>query len=791
MPKYWICTLLSCLAMVASGQNISQTIRGKVCDAESKVLLPGVVVSVIGSNLGAVTDADGNFRVDSVPVARLSLRIAYIGYKEKIIPGIILTSAKEQVLSIDLEQSVAELSEVEVVGKNTQDQNNQMALISARGFNVEETERYAGSRGDPARMVSNFAGVQGSNDSRNDIVVRGNSPFGVIYRLEGIESPNPNHFAVAGTMGGPVSILNNKMLANSDFFTGAFSSEYGNSTAGVFDLKLRAGNNQKRETTAQFGFLGTELTTEGPLGKKGASYLVNYRYSTLKLFESLKVKIGTSAVPSYQDAAFKLNFPTKNGGLSIFGIGGVSNIAILVSDKKQQEEEIYGDKDRDQYFGSSLGLVGMSYYARHSDRTYSKLTLAGSISGAYAHHDKVYFNARYELDSLKRILGYRFSQGKQMISYSLNYKKSSKTSYRVGFLMDRFDVDLRDSVFNTVSTNFEIREKTRTNTLLLQPFVQVKHKFSDSFTASVGLHGQIFALNGAQVLEPRLALSRELNHRSSVSLAYGLHSQLQPMYIYFHQFSSSFAQMGQHNRNLGFTKSHHIVLGHRYQLNPGLQIKSEAYYQYLYNVPVEKLSSSVSLINQGTGFTRLFPSELVNKGIGRNYGLELTLERSFSRGYYFMLSGSLFKSEYQGSDHIWRSTDFDTRFAANLLIGREWKVGKKSVLGLGSKTTFAGGRRYGPADITASAIRGEVVYQDSLRNSLQFKDYFRTDLKLMYRSNRSKVTHEIGLDLVNLLGTKNLLTLTYAPNPQKPAENPIREEYQLGFLPLFYYKIDF
>ncbi len=794
MRKYSILLALLFLVVSISAQEITQTVRGKVLDAETKQPLMGAVVAVVGFEvlgLGANTNETGDFTIEKVPVGRQTMRVNYVGYKEKILAGLIVSSGKELVVTIELEELVATLTQVEIVGNAGQQTNNDMATVSAKSFNVEETERFAGSRGDLARMASNFAGVQGSNDSRNDIVIRGNSPFGVVYRIEGIESPNPNHFAVAGTAGGPVSILNNKVLANSDFFTGAFPAEYGNATAGVFDIRLRNGNNQKQEFTAQLGFLGTELTAEGPLGKGGASYLINYRYSTLKLFESINFKIGTAAIPNYQDGAFKINIPTQKGSFSVFGIGGTSKIDIVISDRKQQEDEIYGDKDRDQYFGSSLALGGVSYSTRYTDKTYAKLTLAASGTSVYAHHDKVYFNQQFQLDSLKPILGYDFRQGKQMLSYVVNHKMNAQKSLRFGVLADRLGLNLLDSIFNNSSLIFETRANTKTHTFLIQPFAQYKYKFTDQLTLNGGVHAQLFALNKSATIEPRLGLVWETSPTAAFGVAYGLHSQLQPLYIYYHQFKNENGVLGQHNQQLGFTKSHHLVASYQFQLKQGLRIKTESYYQYLFNIPIEKTPSSFSLINQGTGFTRIFPNELVNGGIGRNYGLEFTLERFFDKSYFYLISASIFKSEYQGSDHQWRSTDFDTRFAVNFLIGKEWKVGKKSVIGLGNKTTLSGGRRYGPADVAASALKGEVVYQDALRNSQQFKNYFRTDIKLSYRSNRARVAHEIGLDLVNVLNTKNLLTLTYAPNPTKPDENPIKEEYQLGFLPLFYYKIDF
>jgi hypothetical protein len=253
----------------------TQTVRGTIVDNESKFPLPGVNVMVITDStirLGAATNANGQFKIEGVPLGRQQIKISFIGYNTQVVT-VQVTSGKEVIVNVEIEESSEMMQEFKVVANENKEVNNEMATVSAQQFSVEETERYAGSRGDPARMASNFAGVQGTDDSRNDIVIRGNSPLGVVYRIEGVDIPNPSHFAITGSSGGPTSMLNNKLLANSDFFTSAFPAEYGNSTSGIFDLKLRSGNNQNYEFQAQFGVLGAELLAEGPFKKgKNASF---------------------------------------------------------------------------------------------------------------------------------------------------------------------------------------------------------------------------------------------------------------------------------------------------------------------------------------------------------------------------------------------------------------------------------------------------------------------------------------------------------------------------------------
>lgn len=789
-------TILCCLALTLSAvAQYKQTIKGTITDKESKIPLVGVSVSVIDVEpvQGTVTNTEGEFIIKDVSVGKHTIQLSYLGYNSVTMQGVLVTSAKEVILNVEMEESANKLDEVVI--KDRREHINEMALISTRTFDVQETERYAGSRADPARMASNFAGVVGADDSRNDIVIRGNSPQGVLWRLEDIDIPNPNHFAVSGTSGGPVTILNNKTLANSDFFTGAFPSEYGNSTAGVFDLKMRNGNTDRYEVTGQLGFLGTELAAEGPISRKQkSSFLFTYRYSTLKLFEGLNIKIGTNSVPSYQDGAMKLNFPMgKKANLSFFGIGGTSKIDLIVSNLTEQPEELYGESDRDQYFSTNTGVLGTSFSYIINSTTYSKITIAQTATDVRATHDKVFRAPDFSVDSLKYILGYRFLTNATVAHWYLNKKLNSRNTLKGGIIANYYNLDLVDSSRQYPPTlqTWQHRLNYQGNTTLLQAYLQYKYRPSDAITITAGLHGQYLTHNGSKALEPRVGLRYTATSNNIFTIGYGLHSQLQPLYQYFTALPQNSVN-AMHNYNVDFTRSHHSVAGFEHIFSRVLRLRSEVYYQYLYNVPIEqRMGSSFSGLNQGSNFSRLFPDTLVNAGTGYNYGLELTIEKSFSDNYYIMLSGAVFDSKAKGNDGVYRNTDYNSHFAANLLTGYEYKLGKNSVLLTGLKITYAGGRRYSPPDVAASNIEGDLIVIDSLRNTLQFKNYFRADIKLGVRINRKKVTHEIAIDLVNIMNTKNILSNTYNYDLASQGQYPFVTQYQLGFLPLFYYRVDF
>ena len=774
-----------------------QRIKGSITDKESKTPLIGVTVSItdITPAPGAVTDGSGNFTVENVPVGKHTVTVSYLGYQGITMNDVLVTSAKEVVLAIELEESAVKMNEVVVSQKR--EHINDLALVSTKTFDVQETERYAGSRSDPARMASNFAGVQGGDDSRNDIIIRGNSPQGVLWRMEGVDIPNPNHFDIPGTTGGPVSMLNDKTLSNSDFFMGAFPAEYGDAVAGVFDLRLRNGNNDHYEFTGQLGLLGTELAAEGPISRKdGSSFLFTYRYSTLALFQGLHIQIGTTSIPNYQDATFKLNFPIgKKSDIAVFGIGGLSNINLIVSNLSSPPNELYGESDRDQYFTSNTGVIGATYSHTINQSTYTKLTVAETGNDVDAHHNYVFRDSTFRTDSIKPILGYKFLTTSTVAHWYVNKKLSAKHTIKFGIINNLYHLNLIDSSrqYPPTRQSWQNREDFNGNTDLAQAYVQYKYRPTDALTFTAGIHGQYLTHNGSAAIEPRVGMRWALTNKDVITAGYGLHSEMLPLYQYFAHDTASPASV-MNNYNVGFIRSHHFVVGYDKVLSKDLRMKVEAYYQYLFDVPVEtRAGSSYSALDQGTGYSRDFPDTLKNTGTGYNYGLEFTLEKTFSHGYYFLFTGSLFNSMAKGNDGVYRPTDYDTHYALNLLGGYELKLGRYSTLTTGIKITFIGGKLYSPIDTAATNKYGDAIVVDSERNTLQFKPYFRTDLKLGVRFNSKRVTHEIALDLVNIFNTQNVIAATYSYGlyQQNGSMGAFYYQYQLGFLPIFYYKIDF
>jgi len=794
----------------------TQTVRGVVTDQESKMPIIGAAVILLGSDplVGTTTDFDGKFKLEKVSTGRIDLQITYLGYEPRTMSGVELTAGKELVLNIMMVEMVMKQQEVVVKAEKRKEETiNTMTTVSARVFSTEEAERYAGSRNDVSRMATNFAGVRGANDASNDIVIRGNSPTGLLWRLEGVDIPNPNHFGNLGSTGGPVSMLNTNVLSNSDFLTGAFPSEYGNGISGVFDLKMRHGNNEKHEFLAQLGFNGVELGAEGPLSRRtGASYLVNFRYSTLALFKLGGVDFGTGdAVPQYTDMSFKVRMPTKKLGIfEIFGMGGMSSIDFIASEQDTSAQNFYTDGALDVYDRTKTAFVGFSHTYLFQNNAYTKLTIAASTQMNQDVVDSVDTDRNPFQWYRQDFQDHRF----QAVFF---YKKkfSAKHNLLVGLRSTVFYSVLKDSSYVSEWERFQTLTDFDGTTALLQPYAQWQWRWNDAWTLNTGIHLQTLTLNWATAVEPRVGLQWKVNPRHRLSLAYGLHSQMAALDRYFLVLEDSLGNREMPNRNLGFVRSHHVVLGYDWSLPMDMRFKVEGYFQSIYGAGVGADSSSYSTLNVGS-FSQDGPNRLVNDGTGTNYGLELTFEKFLTKGYYWLLTASFYDSKYRGSDGVLRNTVFNGNYVVNVLGGYELQLNRKnpkvktpraglSEKGLARwdkkqkrkegtshslkfdvKFTIAGGARYTPIDLTASEQAGMAVYRDDLAFSEQFDPYYRLDLGLTFRMSRKRVTQEFSASCQNVTDKQNPLYLRY-----DRAQNKLVNVNQLGVYPLLQYKLLF
>ena len=694
--------------MKAQTDQINQTIRGQVCDVASGEPMIGVTITVEndrssesrqarldgrvvtiegeanGTTMATVSDVDGNFVINNVPVGRHSVRATYIGYEPVLLKEQLVSSGKELVLTLKMRESISELGEVVIKPRvNKQQPLNEMAQVGARMFSVEEATRYAGGMADPARTASMFAGVA-TGGATNGISIHGNSPQMLQWRVEGVEVPNPNHFAEITEAGGGVfTSLNGTVLANSDFLTGAMPAEFGNALSGAFDMKMRVGNNTKYEHAIQVGTLGVDFASEGPLGKGSkASYLVNYRYSFLEIAKKLHAINMENETLDYQDLSFKLNMPTKKAGtFAVWFTGLIDNYENKVPDVSEWETLWDMNDSWSRQRNCAVGL-NHSYRFKSGGSLHSSVAFTGAYRKLGVNDYDTAMNMMPEMDG-------RNSQWNVIISTQHQHKFSSRYTMQNGFEHQHLDFHTwMDYIHETGGPLYRVYD-SEGNTGLTRLYTNHKVALSSRLSTVAGMNVMWFNLNNQWLVEPRISLQYKTSPSSTLSVAYAINSRKETTDTYFVLMDGKYP-----NNDLGLTRSHHISASFAHRLGENAMLKIEPYWQWLFDVPVEQ-GTTYSILNHRKFFQ---DRVLVNEGAGRNYGIDLTLERYLKDGLYGMITATLFKSEYRDAQGQWHHSRHDRRYITNILGGKEWMIGKakKNVFGINGRLTMMGGDRYTP-----------------------------------------------------------------------------------------------
>jgi len=761
-------------------QNVTQTVKGRVFEEGTDITLPGANIVIPGTNplIGTNSDTDGNFRIDAVPVGRYSIKISFLGYEPLVLNEILVSSGKEFVITAGLKPLVTQINEVVVRAVTGKDKPlNTMATVSARAFSVEEASRYAGGLDDPARLASSFAGVA-SNMSSNGIVVRGNAPKGILWELEGVEIANPSHFAnITAFGGGGITALSSQMLANSDFYTGAFPAQYGNALSGVFDLKLRTGNDEKYEHTFQIGALGTDISSEGPLCKgKSYSYLFNYRVSTLALISPLLPENAKGI--NYHDLSFMLNFPAgASGTFSLWGLMGYDNmVQEAVEDTVKWQYDHDKERHNSRLFLGSLGVNHKFNPGKNTSVSTSVAVSGNSIS--------------WKVDDIDNSMQYLTSQdiynieGRYIFTSTVNHKFSVRHSNRSGVTISNLNYNLKISDALQTGSSPVVLTDEKGNSNLLVAFTQSRFNITERIMLNIGLHAQYFALNNKASLEPRVAVKWSFTPLQGISLGYGNHSQIEPLYLYFISREKG-NSMTYPDKNMDFSKAHHFVAGYDLMISEHMRLKIEPYVQILYDIPVIP-DSSFSLINLETGW--FINDSLVNSGTGKNIGIDFTVERFFNKGYYFLFTASLFDSHYKGGDGVERDTRYNRHYVINILAGKEWYLGEngKNILEVNARVNALGGERISPVDVNASLSLHEIIYDENRAFENKKKDAVLLSIGASLKRNKPSYTGTWAFQITNLLNAKESFGYRY-----NFIKNTIDTYEQVIIIPNISYRIDF
>ena len=776
---------------------VAQTVKGRVTDAITGEVLIGAAVRVVElPEAGGITNADGEFSIGLSKSGRFTIETSYIGYEPSVLKEVLVAGAKEVVLDISLRENAMELSEVVVKPRvNKETTVNPTALVGGMMLSMEEASRFAGGYNDPARLVTAFAGVAGQGDG-NGISVHGKAPQFMQFRLEGVEIFSPNHFADLYSAGfGMVSALNSNVITNSDFFVSTFNSSYNNALSGVFDVKMRSGNNSKYENGVQVGSVGIEWTSEGPISKKhNSSFIFNYRYGFTTIARKLKLIETYGSQYDFQDLSFKLNFPTKKAGtFSVFALGFIDKSW----DVELDIEDIHSIYDASDQEGSLYNAVVGASHKIHFDNKWTWRTTA-AYNLQHNKADMEYWGLTFDANHKPTGFegkNYPFSYLKQheeraVINTELSKQVTPRWLVQVGgeYSHRFFDLSFRtaENVYEPVSATPYYA--TKDDTGLASMFWSNLWKPADNLSINLGLSGSYFLLSKDLSVEPRASVKWEPGDRHSLSLGYGLHSMIEKLDAYF--FRNADGTMA--NKDLGFSKAHHLLGTYMYKFTDNLNLRVNAYYQYGFDTPVGINGSTFCTVNRMFNYIE---EPLVNEGNTRNYGADITLEQFMSRGFYGQVNGSLFKSEYRGLDKKWRNQLHDRGYMVKILGGKEWMLGKRkqNMLNVSVKYTMQGGLRHTPIDVdamranvAAGIINAQPIYKEDEAMTLQFDPSSILDLTVSYKINCKKVSHTIAFEGVNILQYQTPYAVHY-----DLGTGELRTDKSGISLPNVYYRIDF
>lgn len=794
MKKLYILLCAVCLPLCLMAQQ-TQTVQGKIKDKITQQPIIGCTV-MIGENnlLGSSTDENGFFEIKNVPLGRQTVTCSYIGYQNYQSEGFIVSSTKAVFLEIELLEGGIDVEEVVVsAGGNVNKPMNELSVVSTRSFSADETDRIAASVNDPGRLALAYPGVaQGSDDTENDIIIRGNSSFGMMWRLEGIDVPNPNHFARPGTSGGGVTIFSAQLLSRSDFSTGGMPAEYGNAISGVMDVHFRKGNMQEQQHRFKLGVLGIDFATEGPLKKGKSSYLANYRYSTLGVLTNMGIYlVGERVTNEFQDLSFNIALDgSEKNRFTIFGLGGLSqeryNPVAEVADRDPTRAAHWEDRIRT----GNMGTIGATYTRLMDKQSYFKAGVA--LMGSQI---EFYYDVLDSLNNRSNYYDERHNENRISTSLIYSRKINSGLRFKTGaFIHNILHYDFykktieRQNISDVLTENTSLNVNGEGRTSTFQYFAQLSYDFNEKTTVNGGLHTMYLLLNNTYSVEPRLSLQHKLNKNQTLSLAYGLHSKILPMAAYFYtQYDTvgSVITTSLPNKDLPMVKSHHLIGSYTYATAGGFRFTAEGYYQHLFNVPVALTNDDLywMLNNRST-----FPEQVVTgDGKGENYGVDLAIEKFFSSKLYFLLTGSFFKSYFYPKNGVRYNTTFANDFVSALTIGREFQFNNGGILQIGARILYNGGNRYTPLDAAASATAEIYIPDENQVNALRIPDYFRIDTRLAYRYNRPKLAGSISLDIQNITNYKNPNGVGYSLE----TNSLYFRNHTSGFVPVLAFSFDF
>jgi hypothetical protein len=745
-------------------QNMG-SITGTVKDKLTQEPLIGVSIKLEGTEIGAATDLDGNFRIGGIPPKSYNVVASYVGYAPQTKFNVVITTGNANQLNFELEPDGKALGEVLVSVNRSVRIASAETPLSIQNLSVEEIKSNPGGNFDISRVVQALPGVGGvagtGGGFRNDLIIRGGGPSENVYYLDGVEIPVLNHFTTQGAAGGPAGILNVSFIEDATLSSSAFNARYDNTLSSVLQFRQRDGNPERIQGNVRVGASETALTLEGPLGKKNGktTFLASARRSYLQLlFEA----IGLPIRPDYWDFQYKVTHKINaKTTFTALGVGAIDDF-YFEAPKDATPENLY-------ILSATPGVNQWNYtqgfaLKRLIDNGFWNLTFSRNMFDNQL--DQFTDNSDgQQKDETKRILGLQSQEIENKLRFDYNryagawkfsagamaqYVKYNNNSYT------RLRPEIRDSSGNLIQPAAEIRFNTAIDFFKFGLFGQINRTFlKERLGVSAGIRadGNSFTDDGANMLKtisPRVSISYALASKWKVNASVGRYFKT-PLYTVLGYRDNAGTLV---NQDQPYLQSDHYVAGLEYLPSKVLRLTLEGFYKQYADYPVSAFSG-ISLANQGGGFGILGNEEVLAVGEGKAYGMELFAQQKLSKNLYFTGSYTFFWSKFSNRNGELVASAWDNRHLLSLLAGYKFKRNWE----LGVKYRWQGGVPYTPLDLDASRLNyasiGTGVLDNSRLNTLRLGNFNQMDIRVDKKWNFKRLTLDVFVDIQNILNAVN------------------------------------
>lgn len=720
------------------------SIRGLVLDAEVKTPLAGVRVKVLGFPAEALSDAEGRFRIPSVPVGGYVLELSFPYFRTRRVTDVVVKSGRSTAVETELELDAGAVENKEITVIAAAFPAGGETAPSTTGFSHEEIRRAAGAAGDITRMIGALPSVARTNDMTNHLVVRGGSPAENGFYIDNIEIPNINHYPQQGISSGSIGLLNLEFIRDVAFSAGGFSPVYGDRLSSIMDIGFREGNRTRTDLQLDLSMMGAGLVAEGPFPGRRGSWMISARRS----YVDLLIRLMGSGVPVHWNDA-QVKFVTDLGPrdkLTFLAVAGVDDSGTNREDAVKDAENAFGELDTREItagvdWSRQWGAAGLSNtslaWTEIRYRDSARNTLTEELLRRGTNRDAAW--------TLRNVNTFRLAPARRI---------------RFGFEVKRLDA--RFDTFQAAGTDVlgnptpEVRRRAGVETTLLSGFAQYLWDPLPALTLQLGLRADRFESGGRVRLSPRTTIAWRPSGRDSIDLSAGL---------FYQRLPTTLLVQGTAAARFLEPRARHIVLGWRRLLTETTRLSVELYDKDYDRMPLDPAQPALFPLDEVFLNNRYGEHEtLVFEGRARATGAEILLQKKLADRLYGLVSLSYFRTRYRGLDGRWYDRVYDNRFL--FCVEGGWKLGRSWELGV--RGNYAGGAPYTPFDVAASETANAGILDAGRINGARLPDYasfnFRCDRRFNFRGSNLI----LNLSLWNVFNRKNVSAVYWNEQARRP-----------------------